>query len=285
MANISIVLVIFVFFLYLVFLYLKSIVDNFKRNEKKRGFTKVAIGLILIVVLFIINNYYGKNRITIPLNSNVKNYIIKLNEVKKAEDGTSIKLNKAFLDINYSSFNIGIRGKSKLVAVELKRNLEDEKPLKALSGLWVGKSFTYDYSSIGVSYKAEGFIDPLYLVCYLSNGEEVSYKLEDEKNVKNNTEFIHINKVIEVEGKKLNIENVIFALNSMQLAITTDTGSIDFKAFISKDGKEYKEIKGSWAGGGAHYNYDFYTEPMKASELTLKILINGNSKEYLIKIK
>lgn len=285
MANIPIVLVIFAFFLYLIFLYLKSIMGNFKRNEKMRGFTKAAIGVILLIAIFNINNYYDKDRVTVPLNSNVKAYIIKLNETKKAEDGTSIKLNKAFLDINYCSFNIGIRGKSKLVAVELKRNLEDEKTLKALSGLWVGKSFIYDYSSIGVSYKAEEFVDPLYLVCYLSNGEEVSYKLEDEKNVKNNTEFIQINKVIESEGKKLNIKNAVFALNSMQLAITTDTGRVDFKAFISKDGKEYKELKGSWAGGGAHYNYDFYTEPMKASELTLKILINGNSKEHLIKIK
>jgi hypothetical protein len=279
-----IVLIIFVGLLFLAFIFIKSIVNNMKDGNKKLGLIKISVSLLVVLGYSWIGNYTLRNNVPVPLSADVKQYTMEVNETKESKSGTKVKLNKVFMDINYIGFTLGIKGKERLVAVEVKKNLEDKEPLKELTGIWIGKRYSYSYGGYGISYKTDKFIDPLYLVCYLSDGEEISFKLQDKKNNKDKTGIIQINKEIDIEGTKLKIKEVRNSLTNTLIHMTSEEGRVYLKAYIIKDGIS-KELESGSSGGGQHFDYEFYTKPIYEPEVKLKLVPNGSNKEYIVDLE
>lgn len=199
--------------------------------------------------------------------------------------GTKVKINKAFLDLKYVSLTMGVKGKDKLVAVELKKNPADVEPIQKMQGQWLGSRWSYKYNSYGMPYKEDSFIDPLYVICYLSNGEELTFELRDIKNVKSRTECIKVDKVIEDDGVKLTIEDVTRAINYTNVSAKSEGRFGEMEVFIINNGVESEKSNGGWSGGGSTYNYDFSFKPINEGNITIKIKMKNNDKVYYVKVK
>jgi hypothetical protein len=181
------------------------------------------------------------------LEGQSKKYVIDFNE-ERSSGGTNIRINDVLVDFNKLDFNVGVRGKNKLVAIEVKKNLQDEKPLIEIQGLWLGKTSMYSYNAFGNSYKSESFIDTIYIVCYLSSGEEVSFKVEDTKNIKSLSKVIHIDKDFQEEGKKIRFRTFTKGATYGGLYIVSDLAFYDTEVSIFIDDKEYKDLPGFSSG-------------------------------------
>jgi hypothetical protein len=207
-------------------------------------------------------------------------YVINLNEEKSSGD-TKIRINDVLIDLNRVDFNVGVKGKDKLVAIEVKKNLQDVEPLRTIQGLWLGKRFMYSYNAFGNPYKSESFIEPIYIVCYLSNGEEVSFKVNDSKNIKSLSKVIHIDKDFQEEGEKIRVRTFTKGVTYGDLNIVSDLDSFAMEVSIFIDGKEYKDLTCSSSGGLHYYN----TPPIGDSKAYVKIVVKSSGKEYKVNIQ
>ena len=263
----------------LIYKFTKELVIDFRENKIKIVLIKTATVVIVIIAFnYIINARNGWN---IPsVEDQYKKYVINFNEEKSSGD-TKIRINDVLMDFNRLSFNVGVKGKAKLVAIEIKKNLQDSEPLAAIRGLWLGKRFMYSYNAYGYSYNSESFVDPIYIICYLSNGEEISFKVEDSKNVKYLSKVIHIDKDFQEEGEKIRIRTFTKGATYGDLYIVSDLGFFDTEVSVFIEGKEYKNLSGSESGGQQNYS----TPQIGDSKAYVKIKIKSSGKEYKIDIQ
>ena len=274
-----ILLIILALTIILIYKFVKVLIVDFKENKLKILLIKIA-ALVIVIFSF---NYMINARMgwSIPfVDKQYKKYVINLNGAKSSGD-TKIRINDVLMDLNKLNFNIGVKGKDKLVAVEVKKSLKDEEPLKAITGLWLGKRFMYSYNAYGTSYKSESFIDPIYIVCYLSSGEEVSFKVEDTKNIKSLSKIIHIDKDFQEEGEKIRMRNFTSGATYGELFMVSDLGYDGTEVSLFIDGKEYKNLSGSGSGGQEYY----YTPPIGDSKAYVKIVVKSSGKEYKVDIQ
>lgn len=279
-----ITLIILTLFLCLIFMYIRSIYVHIRNGEKIRGIVKALVFILAAGIFYSMVIYPLSNRLPIIFKGNTKQYVMDINQVKEDCKGTKVKIKKALLDLNNISFTIGVKGKGKLVAIEIKRNPDDKEALGSISGLWLGNRFAYHYNGYGAGYNSNEFIEPLYLVCYLSNGEEVIFKIEDKNHAKDQTRFFEIDKEIEFEGKKIRIKNLKRALNYTSIEIDSNDGQLNLEVSIIQEDKESEKASGSWSGGGSKYDYNFYFDPIEDKDIKLKIKSTGSDKEYLLDI-
>ena len=250
----------------------------------------LSILTIFIVIVSIKSVLFTYNRNELPSKLYCgKEYIMNLNEVKESASGTKIKLGKVLLDLNHVDFNMGVKGKDKIVAIEIKKNLEDKKVLRDIKGLWIGDRFAYKYGGFGAGFgsifdadlQSNNFIDSIYIICYLSNGEEVNFKVEDKKNIKEKTEIINVDQTVDYNGKKIRVKTLMRGINYTSLSIVSDVDFGDAKFYIIQEGKTSEEPGGSGTGG----MMGFYFKPINDKDITIKCVIKGSGKEFLIKVR
>jgi hypothetical protein len=277
--RVATILVFLALIITLVYKFIKVLIVDVRENKRKILLIKIAaLAIVIFSFKYMINARNGWN---IPfVDKQYKKYVINL-KTEKSSDDTIIRINDVLMDLNRLNFNVGVKGKDKLVAVEVKKNLQDEEPLKEITGLWLGKRFMYSYNAYGTSYKSESFIDPMYIVCYLSSGEEVSFKVEDTKDIKSLSKVIHIDKDFQEEGEKIRMRTFTKGATYGELYMVSDLpfSSTDISIFI--DGKEYKNLSGS--GGGGQHNYT--TPPIGDSKAYVKIVVKSSGKEYKVDIQ
>ncbi len=258
---------------------IKNLVKDYRENKYRKILLKVSV-LIIGVFLFQygINNL---NRNRLPRGNDVAiEYIMELNQTKTSNSGTKVKINKVLLDLNTIDFNIGVKGKDKVVAVEVKKSPEDTKALKEFTGLYIGKRAMYEYNLLGVGIDENQFIDPIYIICYLSNGEELSYKVEDVKKVKNNVKVVEINKKLK-ENPQIILNRVIKGVSHTSIELTSDIHLFDLEATILDGNEEYTKLSGSGSGGLLGY----YGPPIKTKDAKIKVKIKYSNEEFIIPLE
>ncbi|MCB2358606.1 hypothetical protein [Clostridium estertheticum] len=274
-----ILLIFLVLIISLVSKFIRALVVDIRENKIKMLLIKIAA---VVIVIFSFNYMINaRNGWSIPVvDKQYEKYVINLNEEKVFGD-TKIRINDVLIDFNKLDFNVGIKGKDKLVAVEVKENLKDVEPLISIKGLWLGKKFIYSYNAFGYSYKSERFIDSMYIICYLSNGEEVSFKVNDTKNMKSLTKIIHIDKDFQEEGEKIRFRTFIKGATYGELYMVSDLGIFNTEVSIFIDGKEYKNLGAFGTGGQQSYN----TPQIGDSKAYVKIKVKSSGKEYKVNIQ
>ena len=96
-----------ILFLIILILYkfIKALIINIRNNAWKSMLIKV--GIVFMAIFLIKWCLYSFNANRLPLSPKYnKEYIMDIKEVKETSNGTKVKLNKAFLDLNYINFNI-----------------------------------------------------------------------------------------------------------------------------------------------------------------------------------
>lgn len=277
--RLATILVLLVLMVTLIYKFIKVLRADFRENKLKMLVIKIATLVIVISSFnYMINSRNGWN---IPsVDKQYKKFVINL-KVEKSSGDTKIRINHVLMDFNKLSFNVGVKGKDKLVAVEVKKNLQDEEPLKAIMGLWLGKRFMYSYNAYETSYKNESFLDSIYIVCYLSSGEEVSFKVEDTKNIKSLVKVIHIDKDFQKEGEKIRMRSFTKGATYGELYMVSDLGFGGIEVSLFIDGKEYKNFS-SYGSGGQDY---YYTPPIGSSKVYVNIVVKSSGKEYKVDIQ
>lgn len=278
-SKLTILIFFLAFFSILIYKFMKVLIRDIRENKIKRLLIKIGVVVILIFGYnYMINMRNGWNLSTVEKQH--KKYVINLKEEKSFGD-TKIRINDVLIDLNKLAFNVGVKGKDKLVAIEVKKNLQDKEPLSAIRGLWLGKRFMYSYNAYGYSYNSESFIDPIYIICYLSNGEEVSFKLSDTKNIKSLSKVIHIDKDFQEEGEKIRLRTFTKGATYGDLYIVSDLGIFDTEVSIFINEKEYKNLPSVASGGEQNYN----TPPIGESKVYTKIKVKSSGKEYKVDIQ
>ncbi|MGV8980703.1 hypothetical protein [Clostridium sp.] len=277
--KLTVFLIILALFIILLYKLMKGLIRDIRENKRK--ILLIRISVVVIVIFSITYMMNARNGWDISfLEKQYKKYVINLNE-EKYSGYTKIRINDVLIDLNKLDFNVGVKGKDKLVAIEVKKNLQDEKPLITLQGLWLGNKLMYSYNAFGNSYKSESFIDSMYIVCYLSNGEEVSFKVEDNKDMKSLSKVIHIDKDFQEEGEKIRLRTFTKGATYGDLYMVSDLGFNSTEVSIFIDGKEYKNLPASDAGGQQSYN----TPPIGDSKAYVKIVVKSSGKEYKVEIQ
>jgi|GEM_PF-2895282 len=276
-------LLIFIVSIFLILFIGKNIINNlakdYKNNKNKAIMVKV-LAIIVGVFLFQcgINNL---SRDRLPRGNHIaKEYIIELNQTKRSNSGTEVNINNVLLDLNAIDFNIGVKGKDKVVAVEIKKSPEDTKALKEFTGLYIGKRTMYEYNGLGVGIDENEFIDPIYIICYLSNGEELSYKVEDVKKVKNNVKVVEINKKLK-ENPQIILNKVTKGVSHTSIDLTSDINLFDLEVTILDGNEEYTKLSGAGSGGLLGY----YGPPVKSKEIKIKVKIKYSGEEIIVPIQ
>ena len=273
---------------YLVYKITKYIVVQIKNKRWKIAALSILTILIIIISIRSFLFTYNGNNLPSQLYCS-KEYVMNLDEVKESGSGTKIKLGKVLLDINGINFSIGAKGKDKIVGIEIKRSLEDKEILRDIKGIWIGDRFVYEFGGFGAGFgsvfdaglPSNNFIDPVYIICYLSNGEEVNFKVEDKKNIKGKTEIINVDKILDYNGSKIRVKRLIRGINYTSLSAVSDLGFFDAKFYILQDGKVSEEPTGSGGGGMS----EFYFKPINEKDITIKCVIKNSGKEFLIKVR
>lgn len=286
MAKVPVNLFLLIIVLFIFFSFASSIVKNVTHGQRKTAAMKILAVAAVIFGGIILLNYSISTRLSVPMGSKYESkYVIDYDKVITSSSGTKVKLNKVFLDMKYVSLTVGVKGKDKLVAVELKKNPDDKEPLHKLQGQWIGSRWSYKYNSYGIPYKEDSIVDPIYVVCYLSNGEEMTFEIRDIKDIKSKTEFIRVNKVIEHDGRKLTIESVTRAINFTNISAKSEGRFGEMEVSIINNGVESEKSTGGWSGGGSTYNYDFSFKRIEEGNITIKIRMISSGKEYFVEVK
>lgn len=286
LMRIPTMLILLVIILSIAFVVIGSIVKNMRSGNRKTAIIKIGVIAAVILGGKMLLNFSAAGDLPVPMgNKYDQNYVVNLNKVQESSSGTKVKINKVLLDLKQVSLTMGVKGKDKLVAIELKKNLSDEIPMKKMQGQWLGNRWSYEYNGYGMPYNEDYFIDPLYIVCYLSNGEELTFEIQDVKDVKRKTEFIKVNKTIENEGRKLTIESVTRAMNYTIVSAKSVGRFGEMEGSIIYNNKESERTSPSWAGGGSNYDYDFSFKPIEDGSITIKITMKDSDKVYLIEVK
>jgi hypothetical protein len=272
-------LIILALIISLIYKFIKVLVIEFRENKIKSVLIKITTVVIVIFGFnYIINMRNGWNLSAVEEQD--KKYAINFNEERSSGD-TKIRINDVLIDFRKVAFNVAVKGRDKLVAVEVKKNLQDAQPLVAIQGLWLGKRFMYSYNAYSYSYNSEGFIDPIYIICYLSNGEEVSFKAEDTKNIKSLCKVIPLNKDFQKEGEKIRFRTFTKGATYGSLYMVSDLSFSATEVSVFIEGKEYKDLP--YGGSGGQQNYS--TPPIGDSKAYVKIRVKSSGKEYKVDIQ
>lgn len=270
-----------ILFLAVCFLLIKYIITCFRNQNWKKPTIILCSFIVAIFVINLLSNRIASTNFPEKLYCS-KEYVMNLNFFKKSNSGTLVKINKVLMDLNHIDFTIGVKGKDKLVAVELKKALKDKEPLKDIKGQWLGGKFLYAYSGFGMEYNSDNFVEPIYIVCYLSDGEELDFKIEDKNNIKNKTQIIPINKDVGEEGKKIRFRTLTSGINYTDLYVVSDVNIFNMDVYIIQNGKQSeKSIGGGESGGMVH----MYFKPISCNVISIKLVDKKNNKEYTVKVK
>jgi hypothetical protein len=268
-----------------IILFVRPAVRSFREKKYRKA---TAIIVLAVVVFSVASTRYYNYRVSMLPNGNTvsKEYIIKSNIVKKTDSGTKVKLNRVLVDMNRASFNIGVKGKHKLVAVEVKKSLEDIEPLMAVRGQWIGNRLNYQYGGFGVGYPGTEFIAPIYMVCHFSSGEEVSFKIEDVKNVVDKVGIIEINETINEERIPIFVKSFTKGISYSAIEYESRASFHSIEASLIIEGNEYNDLPGGASSGGdGYWTGSFGGPPIGDKEAYLRIRIKNTEKEYTIKIQ
>lgn len=276
-------MVVFIMIIFLVLFIGIKIIINLVKDYRENSYSKILLKVsVLIICVFLFQ--YGVNNLNkniLPRGKDVaKEYIIELNQTKTSNNGTKVNINNVLLDLNAIDFNIGVKGKDKVVAVEIKKSPQDTKALKEFTGLYIGKQTMYEYNGLGVGIDENEFIDPIYIICYLSNGEELSYKVEDIKKVKNNVKVVEINKKLK-ENPQIILNKVTKGVSHTSIDLTSDINLFDLEVTILDGNEEYTKLSGAGSGGLLGY----YGPPVKSKEIKIKVKIKGSGEEIIVPIQ
>lgn len=283
--NSLILLITIVISLFFIF---KVINDN-RHNKKKISIILLSIVTVIFLLKFAIN-LYESNRFphfSYISQSVLKNHVMSLNEIKTTDD-TKITLKQALLDLNNISFTYSVSGKHKVIAIELKKNEQDEKPLHSIEGLWVGKRFVKDNSSMGISFNSKEYLNPLYLTFHLSSGSNVTFEIKDTTGIDKLTESIALNERINFKNDNyIKILTFNKALNSYSIDFQSNIYNIkdiiDIKVII--DDNEYNYESFSYSSNGSLVEGSFAYKPLEGKYLKLKIINKTTQEEKIINIK
>jgi hypothetical protein len=262
-----------------------SIVKGNAGGLREKRTKRVAMTTAGIVVLFIGSReaFYAfpGNALPIQVHESAKEYIINVDEVKKSDSGTSIKINYVLLDINNVAFSLGVKGKDKLVAVEVKESLESNKSLGEINNQWVGRRFKYEPQSMSTGFYSDTFKSPIYIVCHLSNGEEISFEIEDKNNVKDKVKIIKLNEVLKGSGRPITVKEFVKGINFSSLELSTDISLHDLEVSMLTEGKEYSEFQAYGTSGMLGYSMP----PVGQGEVVIRIKVKDTGNEYRVRVQ
>jgi hypothetical protein len=261
--------------------YLYIIYKN--RSDRKKFLKVTAIPAAVIVGLIVLLNIYESSRLPV-VSGDLKPYTMEIKEVKKIT-GKAIELKKAILDLKRVSASYSVWGREKVVAVELKKNLDDQKPLNEMTGLWIGKRLFHDYASFGMSYNSEEILDPVYIIFYLSNGQSVPFEIRDKANVKNSVKVINVDKTIEYNSCSIKFTRFNKGLEWSWLGFEANFQPSGVTVKLLVDGKEVQDGNRAWAGGGDRFEGSFSFKPVNADKVQIKVINEGLNRVDYIDIK
>ncbi len=138
----------------------------------------------------------------------------------------------------------------------------------------------YEYNLLGVGIDENEFIDPIYIICYLSNGEELSYKVEDVNKVKDHVKVVEVNRKLKVEPQII-LNKVIKGVSHTTIDLTSDINLFDLEVTIFDGNEEYTRLSGVGSGGLLGYN----GPPVKTKDVKIKIKIKASGEEIMVPIQ
>lgn len=270
------------------FFIFKIINDN--RNNKK-NISILLLSFIAVILLIILSmNIYRNN--SLPKSGYaskkvLKQHILNLNEIKTTDD-TKIKLKQALLDLNNFSVTYSVSGKYKVVAVELKRNPQDESAIFLAEGLWVGKRLVKDNTSLAIFFNSKEYLNPLYLTFHLSSGNTITFEIKDTTGTDKLTESITLNEKVNFKNDDyIKILTFSKALNSYSIDFQSNIYNIkdilDIKIII--DDKEYNSESYGFSSNGSLTEGSFAYKPLEGKDFKVKIVNKVSLEEKIIKIK
>lgn len=268
--------------LFIVFLIVYYIYRN--RAHKKRLVITIASITAAILILPALLSINEKNRLPVMMKAD-KTFIMNVNETKN-DFGTTIRLNKALMDLKRISASYSVKGEEKVVGIELKKDPGDENPLKAMPGLWIGGKLFYENSSFSMPYDDDIFLENIHVLFYLSNGESIDFQLRDTKGVKNQVEVIPLNKNLKYGDMDVKLHSFYRGLNYSWVTFNSSANPDSLEVKLIADGIASKNGSSSWAGGGSGFTSECSFDPVASGEkIQLKIKDTSSGKEDTIDIK
>lgn len=279
MPKLFMLIVVIFIALYIVRKLIRNLTKDYEEKNNKGIIIK--IGVIILCSFLFINGINSLNKNRLPSGNKVADeFIIKLNQIKESKSGTKVRLNNVLMDINIIEFDFEVKGKDKVVAVEIKKSPEDEKAIREMTGLYVGEQTMYSFSGLGMSMDGDEVLEILYVVFYLTNGEEVIFKVEDVNKVKDHVKVININKKLKDEPQII-LNKVIKGVSHTSISVTSDINFFDLQVSIIDGQEEYKELTGGGSGGIFGYS----GPPVKTKDIKVKFKIKGIEEEYIVPVE
>jgi len=243
---------------------------NLFRHDKLKLLKVGSAALVAVLGLITISNVYAANRMPIILKA-PESYIVEYNETKNVSD-TEIKLKKVLLDLGSINATYSVRGREKVVGIELKKALEDITPIADAPGLWVGGKAFPAHEFIGMSYESKEIVTPLYLVFYLSNGDSAAFEIIDRAKAASAVKTVNINKTLNYGDNYINFTYFLKGLNYTAVAFESNFNPRDqVEIKLTADGVEIEEASSGWFGSGTVYQGSFGFDPINAHKVQLKI--------------
>jgi len=254
------------------------------RGNRSMLIKKVTLSVIAVLVIFLGNLLLHPQSGISNLKDSTKPYVIERNETKSM-DGTHIKLNQVFLDLLNLQAAYSVRGKSKVVAIELKRKPEDVEALGEITGLWTGGRILSEYSIFGINYKrnADEFVDPVFVVFYLSDGGSIYFEVKDEMKVKSKVGVVSIDKEIRFDDSIFKLSKAYFGLNYSSISFDSNFMPTNIAVTII-DGDTTVTRNPGWSGGGNKYCGDIWFDPVKSDKLQIIVKDEISNKENILGI-
>lgn len=249
------------------------------------GMVKKCVVAFAVFLAFYFIYMLANQNLNVPnVKEALKPYVMNVNETKSVS-GTQIKLYKVFMDLFSLQASYSVCGGEKVVGIELKRAPEDIEALSSMTGLWVGRRILPEYSNFGISYenKANGFIDPVYIVFYLSDGKSIIFEVKDRKGVKNLVKVVDVNRLIKFGDSSIRFTKAYKGLNYFSLEYEADFMPSNLEVTVNDGGKSVK-VDPNWSGGGDQYVGYVWMDTVKSGKLEIKVRDKASGKEDVIEV-
>jgi hypothetical protein len=261
----------------------RKLINNMIKDYRSNNYGRILSVIVVVMACVFLFQYeingFNKNRLSIG-NKVAKEDIIKLNQTKESNTGTKVTINDVLLDINTINFNLGVKGKDKVVAVEIKKSPEYTETLGEITGLYIGKKTMYEYNGLGLSLEVDEFIETLYIICYLNSGEELSFRVEDVNNVKNRVKIVEINKKFK-DNPQVILNKVTKGISHTSINVSSDVNFFDLEVTILDGAEEYTQLPGYGSGGLFGYS----GPPVKTKDVKIKVKIKSSGEEIIIPVE
>jgi hypothetical protein len=253
------------------------------RGDRKSLIKAISITLCAALSFSIVLNTIAVN--AFPVSMKVpKSYIMDLNE-SKSIDGTTIKLKKVLLDLNSISASYSVKGNEKVVAIELKKNPEDDAAINKCTGLWVGRKTLAEHSFVGMSYDGSSFMDHQYLVFYLSSGNSIPFEIVDKAGVRDKVDTVNIDRTIKYGSSYIKLVKFNKGLNYSAIGFESNFNPRnDIELTIITGNSEVKSGPSSWGSDGSIYQGSFSFEPVSGGNIRIKIDNKSLNKQDIIEL-